>query len=77
MDSIALLDSMDSILPRGHQDPPRKQPEATRRHPGSTQEAPRKHPGGTQEAPKKHPEAPRAPRKLQEALDAENDVPLS
>ena len=40
--------------------------EAPRRHPGSSQEAPRKHPGGTQ----RHPEAPRAPQRLQEVLEA-------
>ena len=34
-------------------------------------------PGGTQEAPRRHPEAPRAPRRLQEVLEAKSDTPLS
>ena len=50
--------------------------EAPRRHPGSFQEAPRKLPGGTQEAPRRHPEAPRAPQRLQEVLEAIIDTTL-
>ena len=44
---------------------------------GGTQEAPRRHPGGSQEAPSRHPEAPKGPRRLEEALDAESELPLS
>ena len=39
-----------------------------------TEDAARGHPGGTQEAPRRHPEAPKAPRRLQEA---KSDTPLS
>ena len=47
-----------------------------RGEPGSSQEAPRRLPGGTKEAPRRHPEAPRAPQRLQEALEAIIDTTL-
>ncbi len=45
--------------------------------PRRQQEAPRRYPGDTQEAPRRHPEAPRAPQRLQEVLEAIIDTPLS
>ena len=45
--------------------------------PRGHQEAPRRHPGGSQEGTQKHPEAPRAPQRLQEVLEAIIDTPLS
>ena len=51
---------------------------APRRHPENTQEEPKSHQGGSQEAPKKasrrHPEAARAPKRLQEVLEAAKSI---